>query len=259
MGDNGLRDLGFEEELNWHRFGADGDYGRSTTVAVAAFAAHVGVPENGHVLTLELAELIVEELSQYYGNSWRSPAHTPTPAPNSLSIVSVVGRKNRQFLEVSDGVHKKRFGRYGKGLYTVGTQKPANFVNTHADKLRALKITESEIKVMISVAENEGNLDAINTWDNAFLSFGLFQWTAGTGNSKGELPALVARIKDADTDLFERYFGQHGLDVAGTAPGDMRGKFSLRGTILNSPDAKSQLRQASWAFYFWLAGQDPAI
>ena len=34
-----LHDLGFDAELNWRRFGADGDYGRSTAAAVAALAA----------------------------------------------------------------------------------------------------------------------------------------------------------------------------------------------------------------------------
>ena len=107
-------------------------------------------------------------------------------------------------------------------------------MESHADKLRALKVTQSEINVMIAVAENEGNLDAINTWDNAFLSFGLFQWTAGQGNAKGELPALLARIKDEDRDLFDKYCGQHGLDVVGVTPGPVNGYFSLRGTTINT-------------------------
>ncbi|MDH5537286.1 MAG: hypothetical protein OEZ08_17170, partial [Betaproteobacteria bacterium] len=141
----------------------------------------------------------------------------------------------------------------------TGSQKPAAFVKSHADELRALEVTQSEINVMIAVAENEGNLDAINTWDSAFLSFGLFQWTAGTGSAKGELPALLARIKDEDRDLFDKYCGQHGLDVAEITPGPVYGYFSLRGATIKSSAAKEQLRQAPWAFYFWLAGQDPAV
>ena len=169
------------------------------------------------------------------------------------------GNNNRQYLKVSDGVHQKQFSKFRLGLYTTGSQKPAGFVASHADKLRALKVTQSEINVMIAVAENEGNLDAINTWDNAFLSFGLFQWTAGTGSGKGELPALLARIKDEDRDLFDKYCGQHGLDVTEVTPGLVYGYFSLRGSKIKTPAAKAQLRQAPWAFYFWLAGQDPAI
>jgi peptidoglycan hydrolase-like protein with peptidoglycan-binding domain len=254
-----LNDLGFGKQLNWKKFGADGDYGRSTTGAVAAFAKRESLESDGTLLTLALAERIVEQLGRFYGADWHAPSHVPTPAPGSLSVNSIVGNNNRQYLKVSDGVHQKQFSKFRLGLFTMGRQKPAAFVASHADKLRALKVTQSEINVMIAVAENEGNLDAINTWDNAFLSFGLFQWTAGTGSGKGELPALLARVKDEDPDLFEKYCGQHGLDVAEVTPGPVYGYFSLRGTRIKTPAAKAQLRQAPWAFYFWLAGQDPAV
>ena len=81
---------------------------------------------------------------------------------------------------------------------------------------------------MIDVSENEGNLDAINTWDNAFMTFGMLQWTIGTKNSKGELPALLKMIKDADGDVFEEYYSRHGIDVTpGTS--DTYGHLVLNG------------------------------
>jgi len=254
-----LRELGFEKELNWARFGADGDYGRSTTAAVAAFGKREGLDGDGGMLTMPLAERILARLDPFYGDGWDTPSHAPTPVPGSLSVTSVTGNNNRQYLNVSDGVRQKQFSKFRLGLFTTGTQTPAAFVRSHAADLRALKVTQSEINVMIAVAENEGNLDAINTWDNAFLSFGMFQWTAGTGSGMGELPALLARIKDEDRDLFDKYCGQHGLDVAQVTPGLEYGYFSLRGTTIKTPVAKEQLRQAPWAFYFWLAGQDPAV
>ena len=254
-----LQDLGFGNQLNWDKFGADGDYGRSTTAAVAALAKREGVGGDGSVLSMALAERMIARLSAFYGDSWDDPSHTPTPAPGSLSIKSVTGNNNRQYLTVSDGVRQKQFSKFRLGLYTTGSQAPADFVQAHAADLRALKLTQSEISLMIAVAENEGNLDAINTWDNAFLSFGLFQWTAGTGSAQGELPGLLARVKKEDPDLFEKYCGQHGLDVAEVTPGLEYGYFSLRGTTVKTPAAKEQLRQAPWAFYFWLAGQDPAV
>jgi peptidoglycan hydrolase-like protein with peptidoglycan-binding domain len=254
-----LNDLGFGRQLNWSKYGADGDYGRSTTAAVAAFGKSEGIGGDGSVLTMPLAKRAVSKLSSFYGASWWTPSHTPTPAPGSLSVKSVVRSNNRQYLEVSNGVQKKLFRKFRRGLFTTGSQKPANFVRLRAADLHALKVTQSEINVMIAVAENEGNLDAINTWDNAFLSFGLFQWTAGTGSSKGELPALLARVKEEDRDLFDKYCGQHGLDVIDVTKGPTYGYFSLRGTRINSTQAKAQLREAPWAFYFWLAGQDPAV
>jgi hypothetical protein len=65
---------------------------------------------------------------------------------------------------VSDGTHKKRFVRTTQGVWALGKQKPAAFVKLHADKLRAFKVTQSEIYVIIAVAENEGKLDAIDGW-----------------------------------------------------------------------------------------------
>ena len=254
-----LNELGFDRELSWSRFGADGDYGRSTTAAVAAFGKKEGLETDGRQLTISLAERILAQLGIFYGDSWHAPSHAPTPVPGSLSVTSIKGGNNRQYLKVSDGVHSKQFVRFRLGLYTTGSQTPANFVKNHAADLRARKITQSEINVMVAVAENEGNLDAINTWDNAFLSFGLFQWTAGTDNARGELPALLARIKQEDRDLFDKYCGQHGLDVEAVTPGLVYGYFSLRGIALKTRAAKAQLRAAPWAFYFWLAGQDPAI
>ena len=254
-----LHDLGYDEELNWKKYGADGSYGRSSMAAVATFAAGEDLGGDGSTLTLPQARSLVARLSPFYGAGWNTPAHRPTPAPGSLSLKSVVRRNNRQNLEVSDGVFKKSFGKFRKGLFSGGSQKPAGFVSVHQAELRDLKITKSELNVMIAVAENEGNLDAINTWDNAFLSFGMFQWTAGTGAGKGELPALLARIKDEDRDLFDKYCGQHGLDVVDVTPGYVYGYFSLRGTKIKSKAAKEQLRLAPWAFYFWRAGQDPAV
>ncbi len=161
-----LNELGFGKELNWKRFGADGDYGRSTITAVAAFGKREGIGGDGEVLTMPLAERIVARLSPFYGDSWWAPSHTPTPVPGSLSAESVAGNNNRQYLKASDGVQKKRFAKYKQGRLTTGNQKPAAFVAFHADKLRALEVTQSEINVMIAVAENEENLDAIDTSHN---------------------------------------------------------------------------------------------
>ena len=69
------------------------------------------------------------------------------------------------------------------------------------------------MNVMVAVSKNEGNLDAINTWDNAFMTFGMFQWTIGASSDKGELAALVKKIKDVNLEKFTELFGNHGLDV----------------------------------------------
>ncbi len=262
-----LNGLGFGAELNWAKWGADGGYGRSTRAAVAAFAVDEGLGGDGTTLTLPLGQRIVAELGPFYGDNWHDLEHEAAPAPGSLTVKSVAGRGTRQYLDVSDGFRRKRFQKFRRGLFTMGDQKPLTFVQSHGDALREIGVTQSELNVMLAVAENEGNLDAVNTWDNAFLSFGLFQWTAGQDSARGELPALLARIKHEDRDLFDKYCGQHGLDVVDLTPADwmtsktgpLTGRFSLRGTTIKSPTDKAQLREAAWAFYFWRAGQDSAV
>jgi hypothetical protein len=115
---------------------------------------------------------------------------------------------------------------------------------------------------MQAVSVNEGKLEAINTWDNAFLTFGIFQWTVGADSGAGELPALVDHIKKKDASLFQRYFGQFGLDtvVTNSQPSILpTGFFLLNGTTLKSPAQKEQLRILEWAYRFWLAGRDDTV
>ena len=62
--------LGFDQQLNWQKFGADGDYGKSTATAVAEFAKRNGSTATGTQVTSALANKILarydslEELKQ---------------------------------------------------------------------------------------------------------------------------------------------------------------------------------------------------
>jgi hypothetical protein len=91
----------------------------------------------------------------------------------------------------------------------------------------------------------------------------IFQWTAGSGNAKGELPALLARLKQEHAAVFERYFGQFGLNVTAvrtgppTNPGiTPTGFFMLNAEKLSNAASKEKLRTLQWAYRFWIAGQD---
>lgn len=254
-----LNESGFGRELKWDKYGADGDYGRSTVAAVAAFAKKQGDNTKGYILTTQLAGIMVSQISSSLGGDWKTPAPVGSLIADKLEIKTVLGNQNRQFVKVSNGIRSKQFGKFRKGLFTNGNHKPLDFMQSHASELDALKLSRPEINVMVAVAENEGRLDAINTWDNAFLSFGMFQWTAGAATSKGELPALLARINREDPDLFEKYFGRHDLGVSDISSGLTHGRFSISGNKLKTAASKETLRKANWAFIFWFAGQDPAI
>ena len=62
-----LNELGFSEQLNWVKYGADGKYGGGTTRALKAFARQEAIPNNGRTLTLDLAQRIIARLGKYFG------------------------------------------------------------------------------------------------------------------------------------------------------------------------------------------------
>jgi hypothetical protein len=154
------------------------------------------------------------------------------------------------------------FGRRsGPGIFNIGQTSIRQFVQTHGGQFSNL--SPSRLRVMQAVSANEGNLEAINTFDNAFLTFGAFQWTAGVGDAAGELPALVARLKRADPAVFGQLLGQFGLDVASVngPPGQPpTGFFSLNGSTVRTAAAKGQrLRTLERAFQFFKAGQNDTL
>jgi hypothetical protein len=141
-----------------------------------------------------------------------------------------------------------------KGMYRVGLQEPETFIGNHREKLLEVNLTDSEMNVIFATSENEENLDAVNTWDDQFISFGMFQWTAGSPGKPGELPALIKIVKELYPDNFQHYWGQFGLDVVDVD--NKTGWFSYRGQKLSSAADKAMLREHIWAYRFARAGAD---
>jgi hypothetical protein len=171
--------------------------------------------------------------------------------PRSITVrgTDVIGPDGRVFAKT-----------FRKGVYNNGRMSIHNYVKDHTDRFTHL--SDSLLRVMQAVSANEGKLEAINTWDNAFLTFGCFQWTAGTGDSAGELPALVHRLKHNKPQAFDKYFKDAGLDVVEVpeSPSDIaRGRFSLKGHVLRTASDKEVLREHIWAYRFWCAGEDTDV
>ena len=141
-----------------------------------------------------------------------------------------------------------------KGLYRIGLQEPETYIGNHREKLLEVNLTDSEMKVILATSENEENLDAVNTWDSQFISFGMFQWTAGDPGKPGELPTLIRIVKERYPDNFQHYWGQFGLDVVDA--NNKTGWFSYRGKKLTSAADKAMLREHIWAYRFARAGAD---
>jgi LysM repeat protein len=145
----------------------------------------------------------------------------------------------------------------------VGNDLIANLLNTghfiiySSGLLQQLQMSSSEINVMLVTAANEGSLDAINTWDNQYLSFGIFQWTLGSAGQTGELPALLSNLKRRYPTEFQYYFGQFGVDAI--SMDGVTGWLSLNGKQLVNAADKNIMRQPIWALRFAIAGMDALV
>lgn len=150
--------------------------------------------------------------------------------------------------------------KFKLGVYNYGQTSISQFVNQNNSLFAG--VSPSRLRVLSAVSTNEGKLEAINTWDDSFITFGVFQWTAGTSGNAGELPSLIDRLKNNDPSAFQKYFGQYGLDTStiNASPGvTPTGFFLLNGVKLANSDQKEQLRTLEWAYYFWLSGSDTVV
>ncbi len=178
-----------------------------------------------------------------------SPSHE-----EDLAALRVVGN------EALDPGGRRFARKYKAGFFSYGSTTIDAFVRDNPRRFASA--SDSTARVMRAVSENEGKYEAINTWDNAFLSFGIFQWTSGVGSEAGELPALIERLSHDHRDTFEACFGRYGLSTAAvtTIPGLAPvGYFSLNGVPLETAEAKNALRSLRWAYIFWRAGHDDDV
>lgn len=152
------------------------------------------------------------------------------------------------------GPDRKRFASYkGTGFGTLGSTTLEAWLTTKAIPMN------SELRVVKAVSANEGRFEAINSYDDAFMSVGLFQWTAGEGGADGELGALLGRLANDFPDVFQLYFAKYGLTL-GTAGRDPATRpLLLDEKPLNSVEAKAPLRSVEWAYRFWRAGHDDRV
>jgi len=142
------------------------------------------------------------------------------------------------------------------GFFTLGSTLLVDWL---AANPTPVGISPSMVSTVRATSLNEGKLEAINSYDSAFLSFGMLQWTAGTGDDAGELAAFLGLVKDTDPNAFQTYFGRYGLDVSVSSAASPTGVLVLNGTALNHAGQKSQLRAAPWCYRLWRAGHDDVV
>jgi hypothetical protein len=244
-----LNDLGYGDYLNWNIYKDDGNYGSGTQEAINAFIKDI--TSEGTCLPDIIGAAIAQKIETLLVSLVKSEAGEGLTIKESSE-----GKRPKVYISFGD--ISVNFTKFKKGVYNFGKQKPATIITDKKDEIKSLGLTDSEINIIMAVSENEGNLDAVNTWDNSFLSFGMFQWTTGSGKQSGELPALLKRIKEKDELVFEKYYGKYGLDIK-SGTNKLSGYFTLEGKETISPIDKNRFRNNEWAFYFWLSGQDPLV
>ena len=155
----------------------------------------------------------------------------------------------------------KRFAKkFRKGVFSSGITTISEFLNENRNSITS--VSPSQLRLMVAVSENEGKLEAINTWDNAYLSFGIFQWTAGVGSEAGELPALFDRLQKRFPDAYEKYFGRYALEPVGVRDihgNPARGYFKHNGSLLGNGEQKGVLRSLAWPYRCKQAGMDDKV
>jgi hypothetical protein len=173
------------------------------------------------------------------------------PPPASEQDISVKGKRVYGPGNIAFGTVK------GPGLYNFGTTTICDFFLR--DPLAFPGVQPCRFNVIQSVSKNEGKIEAINTYDNSFLSCGIFQWTAGARDGAGELAGLLELLKQRAPAAFQSYFGSLGINVEmkGSQSGSLRyGYLVLDGTKLDTTQKKQILRQHLWAYRFWRAAHD---
>lgn len=87
-----LNEEGFGKELNFAKFGADGEYGKSTRDALVAYAKANGISSDGDLLTRPLIDLMLRDINKYYGKSWSELATKNLPADESPLVLFQASR-----------------------------------------------------------------------------------------------------------------------------------------------------------------------
>ncbi|MBK7870275.1 MAG: peptidoglycan-binding protein [Saprospiraceae bacterium] len=220
--------------------------------ALIEFARLENLPYDGQTFNPVLGKGLFDCLLYYYGDDFVKIS-LYEKASGGLTIT-----EDGKIVKVASEIQQAQFKKYKKGIFTVGNQLIANFIETKRDLLQELDLSQSSLNVMLAVSENEGNLDAINTWDNSFMTFGIFQWTLGSDSASGELPALLKKIKEKEPQAFADYFALFGIDVH-AATDNTYGFISYKDAKVNTSAAKDRFRFPIWGFRFWSAGQDDRI
>ena len=130
-----------------------------------------------------------------------------------------------------------------------------------ADDYRELGLSPAQAAALAAVSAHEGRFDALNTYDQARVSFGFIQFAGGRG-----LPPMMARIRGRRPDAFARVFGDFGIDVEYNVSGERVDRAALvvrdavTGNVARGVAAEEAIRDSPrLSAIFIRAGRHPEI
>lgn len=107
---------------------------------------------------------------------------------------------------------RSNFAIYPDGIMYPGTSSPKR---VPVDAYVSVGLTTGLARALKVVSENEGNFDAINSYDRAIFSFGFIQFAGGAGGGLGQ---MLMNVKTRDPQVFRQMFAQYGIDVLPASP-----------------------------------------
>ncbi|WP_314138399.1 hypothetical protein [Buttiauxella noackiae] len=111
------------------------------------------------------------------------------------------------------------------------------------------KVTSDEKTILVAMSENEGNMDAVHSYDSEVITAGAMQKTVKDEEGlegKGELSTQLAKFRDAHPDLYDNYAKSCGWTVEGTGGGAViyyNDSSLTQGKKITSTELKNLLRQ----------------
>lgn len=87
-----LNTVGYGEQLNFAKFGADGLYGNSTRKAVIKYAKDNAIISDGDALTRPVVNLFLNDINKFYGRKWSDLAAKNLPSKKSPLVLFEASR-----------------------------------------------------------------------------------------------------------------------------------------------------------------------
>jgi hypothetical protein len=190
-------------------------------------------------------EQIIRPLLQALGTG---PVSAGAPAGPSPTVTAPMAPPRATPPSANDDRAYRYHSKYG-GYSRYGGGR----LETRLRELRdqgKLSISDGDIELLqrISHVETGGCVQALNSWDDVFMSIGFMQWPLVFG----KLQRLIARAPDA----FRRY----GIELDPTRRYSIRRSYGTETPIaLKGVDHPRELRSLNWAKRFYAAGLDPEI